>query len=69
MTVSVSPLAHPDRFFIDGEWAAPSSASKIDVINSGTEELFVSVAEAQAADIIEWWPPRIKHSIRVRGRA
>src|SRR5262249_49512464 len=25
--------------------------SKIDVINSGTEELFVSVAEAQAADI------------------
>jgi aldehyde dehydrogenase (NAD+) len=50
MTVSSSPLAHPDRFFIDGEWVAPSSASEIDVINSGTEELFVSVAEAQAAD-------------------
>src|SRR5271170_2700719 len=51
MTVGVSPLTHPDRFFINGEWASPSSESKIDVINSGTEELFVSVAEAQAADI------------------
>lgn len=51
MAVSASPLTHPDRFFIDGEWAAPSSASTIDVINSGTEEVFVSVAEAQAADI------------------
>src|SRR5262245_57113997 len=51
MTDMTAPLAHPDRFFINGEWASPSSASKIDVINSGTEELFVSVAEAQAADI------------------
>jgi acyl-CoA reductase-like NAD-dependent aldehyde dehydrogenase len=29
----------------------PSTSRKIDVINSGTEELFVSVAEAQEADV------------------
>ena len=46
-----APIAHPDRFFIGGDWAQPSAGSKIDVINSGTEELFVSVAEAQEADI------------------
>ena len=46
-----APIKHPDRFFIDGSWAAPSSTAKIDVINSATEELFVSVAEAQAADV------------------
>jgi acyl-CoA reductase-like NAD-dependent aldehyde dehydrogenase len=47
----VASIRHPDCFFINGEWVKPSSAAKIHVINSGTEELFVSVAEAQAADI------------------
>jgi acyl-CoA reductase-like NAD-dependent aldehyde dehydrogenase len=51
MTASAAPIKHPDRFFIDGSWAAPSSAAKIDVINSATEELFVRVAEAQQADV------------------
>ncbi|SRR6266404_9491677 len=46
-----NPIKHPDKFFIDGKWTDPSSASKIDVINSATEELFVSVAEAQEADV------------------
>jgi aldehyde dehydrogenase (NAD+) len=46
-----APIAHPDRFFIGGDWAQPSASSTIDVINSGTEELFVSVAEAQEADV------------------
>ena len=46
-----APIKHPDRFFIDGSWAAPSSAAKIDVVNSATEELFVRVAEAQKPDI------------------
>jgi acyl-CoA reductase-like NAD-dependent aldehyde dehydrogenase len=46
-----APIKHPDLFFIDGQWTKPSSASKIDVINSATEELFTSVAEAQEADI------------------
>jgi len=46
-----APLRHTDRFFIGGEWVQPSSASVIDVIDSGTEEVFFSVAEAQPADM------------------
>jgi len=46
-----APIKYPDRLFIGGEWVAPSTKSKIDVINSGTEEIFCSVAEAQAEDI------------------
>ena len=45
-----APFAHPDKFFIGGKWVAPSSSAKIDVIDSGTEERFISVAEAQAED-------------------
>jgi aldehyde dehydrogenase (NAD+) len=45
------PIRHADRFFIGGEWVTPSSQSTIKVIDSGTEELFFTVAEAQAADI------------------
>jgi aldehyde dehydrogenase (NAD+) len=48
---TTSPVKHPGRFFIDGEWATPSGASKINVINCATEELFLSVAEAQEADV------------------
>jgi acyl-CoA reductase-like NAD-dependent aldehyde dehydrogenase len=44
-------LRHADRFFIGGEWVAPSSDARIDVIDSGTEEVFLSVAEARAEDI------------------
>ncbi len=46
-----APIQRPDRFFIGGEWAAPSGSGTIDVISSGTEELFVSVAEAEEADV------------------
>jgi hypothetical protein len=46
-----APIRHADRFFIDGQWVQPSSDATIKVIDSGTEELFFSVAEAQAADI------------------
>ena len=45
------PLRHPDRFFLGGEWVAPSSTSLIEVIDSGTEELYFRVPEAQAADM------------------
>jgi aldehyde dehydrogenase (NAD+) len=48
---TMTAFKHPDRFFIGGEWVEPSTSDKIDVINSGTEELFVSVAEAQEADV------------------
>ena len=46
-----TPLRNADRFFIGGEWVTPSSDAMIDVIDSGTEELYFSVAEAQADDI------------------
>jgi aldehyde dehydrogenase (NAD+) len=44
-------IAHLGHLFIDGGWVEPSSAAKIDVITPSTEELFISVAEAQTADI------------------
>jgi acyl-CoA reductase-like NAD-dependent aldehyde dehydrogenase len=49
--LSVAPIQHPDQLFIGGKWAQPSGTTKFDVLNSSTEELFVSVAEAQAADM------------------
>jgi betaine-aldehyde dehydrogenase len=45
------PIAHPDRLYIGGAWIEPSSDSRIEVIAPATEERFVSVAEAQEADI------------------
>lgn len=45
------PVAHPDRFFIGGEWVVPSSSDTIRVIAPATEELYLSVAEAREADI------------------
>jgi acyl-CoA reductase-like NAD-dependent aldehyde dehydrogenase len=50
-TTSAASIQHPDRFFIDGQWTAPSSKSTIDVLNCATEELFLRVAEAQEADM------------------
>ena len=46
-----APIAHPESFFIDGQWLKPSGTKQIEVINSGTEELFFRVAEAAEVDI------------------
>lgn len=47
-----SPVVrHPDKFFIGGKWTEPSSAARIEVKDSATEELFLSVAEAKEADV------------------
>jgi aldehyde dehydrogenase (NAD+) len=51
-TTDPAPVQHPERFFIGGQWVAASSASKINVINCATEELFFAVAEAQEADVV-----------------
>ncbi|GMU78493.1 MAG: aldehyde dehydrogenase [Acidimicrobiia bacterium] len=48
---AAAPIRHPDRFYIGGEWVEPSSDATIDVIDSGTEELFFRVAEAQPEDV------------------
>ncbi|HWH97967.1 MAG TPA: aldehyde dehydrogenase family protein, partial [Pseudolysinimonas sp.] len=47
----VVPLEHLNKFFIDGAWVSPSSGDSFKVIDSGTEKLFFSVAEAQKADM------------------
>jgi acyl-CoA reductase-like NAD-dependent aldehyde dehydrogenase len=44
-------VRNTDRFYIGGEWVKPSSDATIDVVDSGTEEVYFSVAEAQAADM------------------
>jgi len=55
MATTASPervaLAHPDCLFIDGGWIKPASDATIDVVNPATEEIFLTVAEAQAADM------------------
>jgi acyl-CoA reductase-like NAD-dependent aldehyde dehydrogenase len=48
---AIAPIQHPDQLFIGGTWAKPSGRTMFDVFNSATEELFVSVAEAQAPDM------------------
>jgi aldehyde dehydrogenase (NAD+) len=45
------PLRFPDRFFIGGQWARPSSAAMIDVTDSNNEELYFRVSEAREADM------------------
>lgn len=44
-------IRHADRFFIGGEWRAPSSSATIDVITPSTEERFLAIAEAQDEDM------------------
>jgi acyl-CoA reductase-like NAD-dependent aldehyde dehydrogenase len=48
---TTAPLQHADRFFIGGEWVAPSSDATIDVIDSGTEERYYTIAEAAPDDM------------------
>jgi len=48
---SAQTLRHPDRFFIGGAWVEPSSGARIDVRDSTSEEVFLSVAEAQVEDV------------------
>ncbi len=48
---TTAPLRHADRFFVGGEWVAPSSDATIDVIDSGTEELYYRVAAAGPDDL------------------
>jgi acyl-CoA reductase-like NAD-dependent aldehyde dehydrogenase len=44
-------IRHADRFFMGGEWVKASSNARIDVRDSATEEVFLSVAEAQVEDV------------------
>jgi acyl-CoA reductase-like NAD-dependent aldehyde dehydrogenase len=51
MTAIDCPVSRPDAFFIGGKWVEPSSTATIDVIDSGTEELYYRVPAAQADDM------------------
>jgi betaine-aldehyde dehydrogenase len=44
-------IEHAEQLFIGGDWVAPSGRSKIDVVDPSTEEVFISVAEAQHGDV------------------
>lgn len=46
-----APIAHPDSFYIGGGWAKASGTSMFESIDSGTEEVYGRVAEAQEADV------------------
>jgi aldehyde dehydrogenase (NAD+) len=46
-----APIRHADRFYIGGQWVTPSSSDTINVIDSHTEEVYLTVAEARAADM------------------
>ncbi|HVX23712.1 MAG TPA: aldehyde dehydrogenase [Acidimicrobiales bacterium] len=48
---TTASIRHPDRFFIGGDWVEPSSADRIEVVDSATEEPFLVVAEAREADV------------------
>src|SRR5580692_958906 len=50
---TAASLKHADRFFIGGAWVQPSSDATIQVIDSTNEEVFLTVAEAQATDIAQ----------------
>ncbi len=44
-------LAHPNSFYIGGQWTPPSGSGRIVVTHSATEAHFLSVPEAQEADM------------------
>lgn len=44
-------LRHPDRFYIGGKWVQPFGNSRIEVRDSASEEVFLTVAEAQVEDV------------------
>jgi aldehyde dehydrogenase (NAD+) len=48
---TTAPVSHADRFYIGGEWVEPTSDATIDVIDSGTEDLYYTIAEAAAEDM------------------
>lgn len=46
-----SPLAHPDRIYVGGEWVASENDAKIDVVSAHSEEILTSVTAAGVEDV------------------
>ena len=72
-----TPVRYPDRFYIGGEWATPSSGDLIDVVQPATENVWARVAQARKPDVHRavaaareafdrgpW--PRLSHAERAR---
>lgn len=51
MQIPDIPRLSTGRFFIDGEWVAPSGSQRVEVIDSTTEEPFLEVALGGDADL------------------
>ncbi len=45
------PLAHPAQIFVDGQWVAPSTNDLFEVVDSASEQVAATVAEAHEADV------------------
>jgi len=48
---TLNAIRNSDRFFFGGDWVAPSSSATIEVRDSASEDVFLTVAEAQADDV------------------
>ena len=46
-----APVRHPDRLFVGGEWVEATSGTTINVIDSATERVYFTVAEAADHDL------------------
>lgn len=44
-------LSRPEKLFIGGDWVAPATARRIDIVSPSTEEVVGGVAEASEADV------------------
>lgn len=44
-------MQHRDRFYINGQWEAPSGEERLEVLNPATEELCASVPRASSEDV------------------
>ncbi|OYW45838.1 MAG: aldehyde dehydrogenase [Sphingomonadales bacterium 32-68-7] len=51
MTPQGVNIRHPDRLFIGGEWAAPTSGLELEIVNPNSEEVVARTAAAGPADM------------------
>ena len=51
MTPEGVTIRHPDKLFIGGEWVAPTSGGKLEIVNPNSEEVVAVVAEAGPDDM------------------
>lgn len=54
MTMAVprsSAVRRPRQFYIDGVWVEPLSSSTLDVVDSTTEEVFLTIPPAQVSEM------------------